>query len=134
MTHTPIDPTNLPDRPLTQQEIFDVVVAHAATMKRRSEDLDGNCAYRGDNGAKCFIGCLIRDDEYTPYIEREPIEKLRDLGFNIATTSGVSERFLYHLQRIHDRYIPSEWPAKFRAFADKYGLTFHDYTAETAND
>lgn len=36
------------------------------------------CAYRGENGTMCAIGCLISDDEYDPDIEHNVFPSLVD--------------------------------------------------------
>lgn len=58
---------------MSLQEVFDKVVNHAFTQKRRATSNNkGNypvCLYRASNGDRCFIGALIPDNEYDPAIE-----------------------------------------------------------------
>lgn len=54
---------------MDKQAIFDRVVTHLLTQKRRSVTITGGvrtCMYRAPNGDMCAIGCLIPDDVYTP--------------------------------------------------------------------
>lgn len=52
------------------------------------------CAYRGENGTMCAIGCLIPDDQYDPAMERTIFPSLID-KFPIAQqiTDRVREEY-----------------------------------------
>ena len=85
---------------MTNQETFDRVAEHL--LKQDAKSLrHGACAYRGDAGFKCAVGCLISDDEYGPGIE----------GFGVWTPwligwcrqHGYSTALLANLQQVHDR-------------------------------
>ena len=62
---------------MTKQEAFDQMVAHLRQQKAFSfrtidEDEDGpyyQCAYRGEGGVACAVGCLIPDELYSPAFE-----------------------------------------------------------------
>ena len=45
------------------QEIFDTVSVHLLTQNEKSQESDfyRSCLYRGPNGTKCAVGCLIKD-------------------------------------------------------------------------
>ena len=103
---------------MTRQEVFDKVVAHSRTMKRRSMS-QGKCRYRGPGGAKCFIGALIPDDKYS--VTFEGLSSVE----GILTAAGIDHadtKFSRELQRIHDNNPPRQWPEKLAAFAKKYDL------------
>jgi len=51
----------------TLQETFDKVARHLLTQQAKAEQPDGNCAYRGEHGRKCAVGCLISDEEYEQF-------------------------------------------------------------------
>jgi hypothetical protein len=80
------------------------------------------CVYRGANGCKCAVGCLIPDDKYSPDLE----------GHGVATTTirEVLGDYLEHgnmlvsLQRIHDNYQPNMWEEQFLVLANHYSLTY----------
>lgn len=52
---------------MNAQEIFDKVVNHLRKQGHRSLSEDGRCLYRGSNGDKCAIGCIISDEDYQPW-------------------------------------------------------------------
>jgi hypothetical protein len=74
--------------------------------KQKKKSIKDNlCLYRGDDGMKCGIGCLIPDDLYKSSFEGQPVkgfpeEILTRLG---VVPNGVELAFLTHLQRCHDR-------------------------------
>jgi hypothetical protein len=54
----------------TIQETFDFVITHLRKQGKRATQGGGKeCAYRGDDGTSCAIGCLIPDNIYDPEIE-----------------------------------------------------------------
>lgn len=90
---------------MTKQEIYDTVCAHLAQQKQQSA-FSLKCVYRGPNGLKCAIGCLIPDELYDPSM---------DLGQSTAIESilsryealnkhfeGISIGLLSNLQTAHD--------------------------------
>ena len=112
------------------QEIFDEVATHLLTQNAKSvRHLPGlliECAYRGLNGMKCAIGCLIPDEQYHPGLENKtPITKEvhAALGFAYSPTYSVLGNRLLTLQKIHDKHEPSEWLAELEAFAQTHGLS-----------
>ena len=54
---------------MTEQEIFDTVLAHLREQGEAATSAGGSCRYRGANGTACAIGCLIPDELYDPMIE-----------------------------------------------------------------
>jgi hypothetical protein len=93
--------------PITNQEIFNTVVTHFASMKHRSMLEDGEtCAYRAPDGNKCAIGVLIPDDVYRPDIEGQGFSfDYGDADVNawIASTFTIDNYgLLCSLQTIHD--------------------------------
>ena len=68
---------------MNKQQIFDTVVKHLAQQKRRSmaifvhrEEEINTCAYRGKYGDMCAVGCLIKDEDYSPVMETNPVDDL----------------------------------------------------------
>lgn len=127
---------------LTNRQIFDTVKNHLLTQGDRAEDeIDGEigCAYRGDAGAKCAVGCLIPDDKYTPEIEGVALgsyvgtdasyDKLRAQKaklFDVLRASGVdvdnpeTERLLQDLQSCHDNTPPVYWEERLVRIEREY--------------
>jgi len=96
----------------TREEIFDYVEAHLKKQGYRSMlNADfGTCAYRGESGSMCAVGCLLADDEYNPGMENNSVMELADLsGSEIFAKIALPERLIPHarmleaLQDLHDR-------------------------------
>lgn len=111
------------------QAIFDRVCEHAMVDHRKSllpNSAVPRCGYRGAAGARCFIGCLIPDELYEPYVE----------GLSIATAATETSRHLLRaigadasqldqleaLQGVHDNYEPPAWLGRLRQYAGEHGL------------
>lgn len=104
---------------LTKLEIFEKVSNHLLTQNERSTTvLDGDgplpsCAYRGDNGAMCAAGVLIKDEFYHPYIENETVASGRVVTALIKSGVNMNNiviaKLLQSLQTIHDDHEPREW-------------------------
>lgn len=103
---------DLPDGPMSEQEIFDVVVAHLAQQKRASQ-VNDHCKYRGPNGLMCGIGPLFHDSEYDPVIEGYQIDKVlkkaselalwrEGRGATVCARLGHAVELLVKLQDAHD--------------------------------
>jgi len=84
---------------MTEQEIFDAVVRHLKKQGRRALNKD-QCVYRGSNGLKCAVGCLISDAEYTPSMEGHTVDAI-----TLPERLRVHRRLLCHLQEDHDRAL-----------------------------
>jgi hypothetical protein len=93
---------------MDRQMIFDRVTKHLAEQKRPAMDEDEEgCAYRGADGRKCAIGCLIDDEHYAPELEgNSPLET--SVATAVAQSLGIEPlrpaecRFLEKLQSAHD--------------------------------
>ena len=96
-----VDITNLSQNNLEQA--FQVVYRGLANQRRLSFDSHGNCAYRGEGGAKCSIGHLIPAEIYSAYIENGTPEQndfWSGLGLNFPSNTVV--KFLDKIQDCHD--------------------------------
>jgi hypothetical protein len=120
-------------RYLTEQTVFNKIVKHLRQQGRKSkiylkehlESIPGtNCAYRGKDGLKCAIGCLIPNRKYKPTMEgQSPREVLRHAGIS-ARYKYVDDGLLRDLQSIHDDYHPVAWEKAFREIAIQYELKY----------
>lgn len=131
---------------MTKQETFDRVAAHLLTQNRQAQAVYGDpkwapyvelaCAYRGDGGTMCAVGCLIPDDRYRPELEGgivvpllgvagtplyEPSDKdmvitrlVEELGHNLYLCAA--------LQNVHDNYPPEEWRHRLAVVAHAENL------------
>jgi len=96
---------------MTQQQVFDRMVAHLAEQKRRCF-YGGSCLYRGPNGMKCIIGSLISDAsvERIASVSMLSATVLADEVWGIVKYELALEdmeaveaaKFYRHMQRAHD--------------------------------
>jgi hypothetical protein len=113
----------------TQQQIFDAVVAHSATMREHClVTVRGRKrpAYRDLNGGACFIGGLLTDEE------AEAMDKEDHARFFVSAYTGIAParlssidavEIISHLQYIHDdRTSICRWPEQFRLVAEMFDL------------
>lgn len=94
----------------TKQEIFNLSVTGVVNQggpSRIDDDLDFGCAYRGDDGRKCGIGHLIKDEDYNPVSDKESLSiwSVIEKGFlpeYIPQTTIEEKNFLNDMQEGHD--------------------------------
>ena len=116
----------------TMQEAFDIAWLHAHKLPHQSRGItrlntlktSSVCAYRSDEGLRCLVGALIKDDDYHQDLEGLSASELPTDIINIV---GVDERkrgeFLDHLQSAHDRTREKHlWFDRLKAVAEHYGL------------
>lgn len=114
---------------MTHQEIFNRVATHL--LRQGAKSMDGDiCRYRGPNGLKCAVGCLIDDAHYTPDIEGIGVldapslhEKLHDALEASGVPAGLETlRMLDALQAIHDSEPVFLWRSNLADLAKRYSL------------
>lgn len=122
---------------MTNQEIFDIVAAHLIKQNRRSMR-DDCCMYRGDNGDMCAVGCLIKDEFYTPKLERNKVfvVEVREAVAKSLSLNGVSlgsdtYKLLDALQGLHDKFPPYKFEKILTEIAIRFKLTPYSVPAET---
>lgn len=114
----------------TAQQAFDVVWQHAERLPKQSRGYyPGNsgvefCAYRSDNGGKCFIGALIADADYDKSLEGLAVSRLLNRVIRISGMTETSAcHFLGDLQRAHDSTsMKPGWFRSLRSIAKEYNL------------
>ncbi len=108
---------------MNTQQAFDRICEHLMAQRRCSESVTGNCVYRGEDGTKCAIGCLIPDELYRSDMEGKVIRDLLSNNIQLAEQlCGVSLTLLSGCQRIHDFHEVHEWKTLLRETADIHGL------------
>lgn len=110
----------LDPRGKTPQEIFDFVVRAVVAQGRPSLSARGDCAYRGEEGARCAAGFLLTDDEVDQYNTGYGFFELPiadELPRDILLVVG-------HLQNAHDR----------ASLSDKFVDTFLSACRQIANE
>jgi hypothetical protein len=123
--------------PLDMQKTYDTVKDHLLTQKQRSTPADSDlCLYRGPNGLKCSIGCLIDDRQYTEEMENKEVSQLMvdrkqrvGVRFRESIGYGNGEKptdteiaFLQALQDLHDDVPVREWRKALQTVAKDYEL------------
>lgn len=110
------------------QALFDTMVTHLRLQGVPAlDDLTGGCAYRGVNGTKCAVGCLISEDNYTVGLENKSV-KVPVVIDAVQMSLGITltERqigFLKEMQVIHDGGR-SAWEPSFKDVAYEYNLVY----------
>lgn len=111
---------------MTKQEIYDKVCAHLAQQGGPAKSNVG-CAYRGDGGRSCAVGCLITDAAYNKSCEG--YDATHDGVHLMLRDSGISPTkelvgMLRDLQEDHDNYSygPDELKAALAYHATKHGV------------
>jgi hypothetical protein len=104
---------------MTKQAVFDRVAAHLLTQRARSFVVGRrelvhvqSCAYRGVNGLRCAVGCLIADEAYHPDLETKSVcmpEVLLALSLSGVPMSINMTMLLQRLQAFHDGVHPHLW-------------------------
>jgi hypothetical protein len=118
----------------TLQESFDTVVTHLLTQNARSwldtVGTEGGCAYRGENGMKCAVGCLIDDKEYSPDLENlnsyaSPVQYAISRSGYLSENDDRGVALVYGaLQCVHDTKEPKDWEKELKRVAKAYKLKF----------
>ena len=130
---------------MTEQEIFDSVLAHLRKQGRASVNGQGKCAYRGEGGTSCAVGCLIPDELYDSRIENWTVESILGLRANgagareneayrevLARIAGhlgqENEYLLATLQEAHDHKLAKsdlpDWERTMKRVAGYFGLVY----------
>lgn len=108
---------------MTDQELYNRVRTHLLTQRARS--MNGNrCVYRGSDGLRCAIGCLIPDEQYSPALESWSAH-MKDVKAAAGITDA-QEELAAALQHIHDDYERTpvdEWESRLNHVAERFGLT-----------
>ena len=130
---------------MTQQEIFDTVLAHLRKQGEAAVNGAGGCMYRGLGGTACAVGCLIPDELYDPLIENVgstqimeghlPYGRERDgpkllpIMARIAKHLGAEHwDLLQELQDAHDYHLADHglpaWEGRMRSIALDFSLEY----------
>lgn len=110
------------------QEIFDTVSVHLLTQNKKSQESSfySSCLYRGPNGLKCAVGCLIKDEFYNIHIENYSSDAecvIKALGQSGIIIDDEITEILYDLQDIHDTCLVNNWHKLLYLLALDYDLS-----------
>jgi len=102
---------------MNTQQVFNRVVTHLYTQKRRSygdlpesENVGYNgCLYRGPDNTKCAVGIFIPDQNYTTEMEgKGATELFETFGDRLPKYLANSVPLLESLQQVHDNMADLE--------------------------
>ena len=111
---------------MTNQEAFDKMMEHLRSLKERSLNADGFCAY---NGSKCAVGALMTDEELKEYggYEGGVLDLLGSM--KKSNLHDINIALLFEMQDLHDR--ETSWYAQgfiaekeAKRIANRHGLTY----------
>jgi hypothetical protein len=108
---------------MTPQQILDKVTDHLFTQGIASKTVGVEnthiCAYRGENGTSCAVGCLIPDEDYQADMENVrideivgqrprflPLDPIPVVFNNLPDYIRNNIDLLTDLQRVHDMMMP----------------------------
>lgn len=111
---------------MNKKEIFQIVSRHLLEQGEPSFDNSGMCAYRGVDGKKCAVGCLIKDEFYSKGLEVISPSPNNLVG-KALIASGIPDdvlifSMLRHLQKIHDTFNPEDWKEHLSYYAKWEGF------------
>lgn len=99
----------------TSEDLFDYIRGFMLEQGEPSVDENGRCAYRGQEGRACAVGCTLTDEEYKETFENDTIGTLishRTSEFPDRLTKFPDE--LFFAQSCHDVFCA------WRSFNWKY--------------
>ena len=111
------------------QTVFNRVAAHLLAQGRPSLSAirRGVCAYRGEDGLRCAVGCLIDDAHYIEALEGYAVQ-LGDVLRAVKSSLGLQHLaprtvdLLGDLQLLHVLTPPEEWREGLKELARQYEL------------
>lgn len=119
----------------TAQEVFDKIVTHLRAQGKKSLGATGiACKYRGVDGLRCAVGCLLSDDEYQPWMDDSTSAGGGSIG-KVMETLFHSNPSLYaklkphghllaEMQGLHDASDPFVWEQRFEQVAKTHCLVY----------
>jgi hypothetical protein len=82
------------------QEAFEKATLAVIAQGRVAYDADNAaCRYRAPDGAKCFVGHLIPDEQYMSDFEFKPLDEIER---SVPAIANLPRDFLIACQRAHD--------------------------------
>lgn len=126
---------------IDKQAIFNAVVAHGRAQPRKAMQ-DSTCRYRTIDGDKCFVGALVPDELYDPYMEGGQIMSAFVYRTELCTMTSANRKtfevitkmygeldekewdLLKQLQRTHDEYKVEDWEREHRRVANAFNLVY----------
>ena len=112
---------------MTNQEIFDRVIARLREQGGPALDEEGDCRYRAEVNGRvlmCAVGCLIADEHYSESLEGKSVDDDVEVREAVKASIGAVRTWalLNDLQRAHDFTWTNGDPSCFREVAEEYNL------------
>jgi hypothetical protein len=107
----------------TAQTVFNTVITHLRRQNAKALDRRHSCSYRGENGTKGAIGCLISDGDYHQSMEGSLYKNIAK-RYPSCFWMKEFDQLLARLQSTHDLYDVSLWEHQFALIALGFGLEF----------
>lgn len=128
---------------LTKREIFEKVKGHLLTQKavsRKSRSASSpvyGCAYRGEAGMKCAVGCLISDADYSldfegaapvaatdlnRFVPEDRVYRINQALMNagVDMNDRKTAEMVRELQFLHDNKPVHEWATELQLIESNY--------------
>lgn len=114
---------------MTLEEFFSKTVKHLLSQKRRSVKGRKTIAIHGDNNLKSAIGCHIPTELYKQEMEGKlkcnknnpwPPEHFPELKPYFPDGTTLARRVLGNLERMHNRFDPSQWEMHSKLIKQKF--------------
>ena len=106
---------------MNKREVFNKVKDHLLGQGTQSMDETGCCAYRGNDGMMCAVGCLITDEAYTIDIEGKSVEAgAVGIALEESGVTHIPLGLLKGLQYMHDSVEVEGWPERLDELERKY--------------
>lgn len=117
---------------MTRQEVFEKVVKHLLTQRKRAIDTSG-CRYR-INGLMCAAGSLIKDEYYYVGLEQKTVDKpsVREALLQ-SGIDGKDIELIGELQYIHDHVELFKWKSELKKLATDGDFNGIEWTEELEN-
>lgn len=84
----------------SKQQLFDFIGEHLIRQGKQASGGTFGCAYRGKDGLKCAIGCIIPDKFYKKEMENKSVFAL--FAFDLPWYIQRYNKFLDRMQGVHD--------------------------------
>jgi hypothetical protein len=89
----------------SEQELYDYIGTFLIKQGKQSKNGDG-CIYRGPNGTKCAVGCVISDHYYRKRMDNDGYSALEMIkSFKLPKFFHKFDKFLDDAQNVHDNNL-----------------------------
>lgn len=113
---------------MDKQEMLNTVVPFLIRQGKPSMNTKMKCMYRGPDGTKCAIGCMIPDDKYNPSFDI--CKPLALIMKQMPEVLGDDIIFLRSVQKCHDEagvhYFVPVMLGLFKELAEDYRLVWNN--------